>query len=155
MLICTSFAEVGCNWKSIYAAIRTMVSSVTERFQKQPFDADETTREDDFVDPVPADERVPLWMWGSVLILSIIVSCVVMNVQFGQNVGITLLGESGTFLYAGSYLTMLTVTLGQPSCLRSCSVSSGVRARGGRISTLSRPSVCGPFSLSFCQIWCF
>lgn len=103
MLLCTSFAEVGCNWKSIYAAMRTMVSSVTERFQKQPFDADKPTREDEFADPVPADERVPLWMWGSVLILSVILSCVVMSVQFGQNVGVTLLGESGLFLSSCAY----------------------------------------------------
>ncbi|KAH0839377.1 OPT oligopeptide transporter protein-domain-containing protein [Lanmaoa asiatica] len=100
MLLCTSFAEVGCNWKSIYAAIRTMVSSITKRLRKEPLDADKPTREDHFADPVPADERVPLWMWGSVLILSIIVSCVVMGVQFGQNVGITLLAIIFAFLFS-------------------------------------------------------
>ncbi|KAF8552612.1 OPT superfamily oligopeptide transporter [Imleria badia] len=100
MLLCTSFAEVGCNWKSIYAAIRTMVSSVTERFHKQPLGANAPDSKDEIVDPVPTDERVPLWMWGSVLVLSVILSCVVMAVQFGQNVGVTLLAIIFAFLFS-------------------------------------------------------
>ena len=90
MLLCTSFAEVACNARSIYTALRGMVLSVTEKFQQLP-SGDKT--KDEIFDPVPENERVPLWMWGSVLLTSIIISCVVMGVQFGQNVGITLLGE--------------------------------------------------------------
>ncbi|KAG6375317.1 OPT oligopeptide transporter protein-domain-containing protein [Boletus reticuloceps] len=101
MLLCTSFAEVGCNWKSIYAAVRTMASPVTERFYKHSLDgADAPTSKDEIVDPVPASERVPFWMWGSVFILSVIISCVVMGVQFGQNVGITLLAIIFAFLFS-------------------------------------------------------
>jgi hypothetical protein len=51
---------------------------------------------DDIVDPVPEHERVPFWAWGSVLVLSMIITCVIMGVQFGQNVGVTLLGVSST-----------------------------------------------------------
>lgn len=110
MLLCTSFAEVGCNWRSIYAAIRTMVSPVMERFHKGPLGEDARASEDEIVDPVPADERVPLWMWGTVLILSAILSCVVMGVQFGQNVGVTLLGGSAYFFFiGGAGLTCLAI----------------------------------------------
>jgi hypothetical protein len=52
---------------------------------------------DDVVDPVPEHERVPFWAWGSVLVLSTIVTCVVMGVQFGQNVSVTLLGVLSTY----------------------------------------------------------
>ncbi|KAF8432214.1 OPT oligopeptide transporter protein-domain-containing protein [Boletus edulis BED1] len=100
MLLCTSFAEVGCNWKSIYAAMRTMALPVTQRFKHSLDGADAPTSKEEIVDPVPASERVPFWMWGSVLILSIIISCVVMGVQFGQNVGITLLAIIFAFLFS-------------------------------------------------------
>jgi hypothetical protein len=53
-------------------------------------------KEDDVADPVPEHEHVPFWAWSSVLVLSTIVTCVVMGVQFGQNVGVTLLGVSAS-----------------------------------------------------------
>ncbi|KAF9239493.1 OPT oligopeptide transporter protein-domain-containing protein [Melanogaster broomeanus] len=82
---------------SIFAAVRTMSGAVKERFRNQPFDK---RAEDEFVDPVPEHERVPLWLWGSVLLASVIVTCVVMGVQFGQNVGITLLAIIFSFLFS-------------------------------------------------------
>lgn len=48
---------------------------------------------------------MPLWMWGSVLLASIIISCVDMDIQFGQNVGVTLVGKRcayPTLLFAHS-----------------------------------------------------
>ncbi|KAF8841630.1 OPT superfamily oligopeptide transporter [Paxillus ammoniavirescens] len=97
MLLCASFAEVACNWKSVYVSVRTMTGAITERFQRQPFDH---RPEDEIIDPVPDHERVPLWMWSSVLIASVIITCVVMGVQFGQNVGITLLAIIFAFLFS-------------------------------------------------------
>ncbi|KAH7882089.1 OPT oligopeptide transporter protein-domain-containing protein [Phlebopus sp. FC_14] len=97
MLLCASFAEVGCNWRSMYAAMRTLASAVMERFQRQPF---EKSIDDEFADPIPESERVPLWLWGSVLSASIIVTCIVMGVQYGQNVGITLLAIIFAFLFS-------------------------------------------------------
>ena len=44
-------------------------------------------------------------MWGSVLLASIIISCVDMDIQFGQNVGVTLVGKRcayPTLLFAHS-----------------------------------------------------
>jgi len=52
--------------------------------------------EEDVLDPVPEHERVPFWAWGSLLVISTIITCVVMAVQFGQNVGVTLLGTSAS-----------------------------------------------------------
>ncbi|KIJ61696.1 hypothetical protein HYDPIDRAFT_31028 [Hydnomerulius pinastri MD-312] len=97
MLLCASFAEVGCNWKSVYAAMRSLAGAVGERFQRQPFSE---RPEDEIVDPVPENERVPLWLWGSVLVASIIITCAVMGVQYGQNVGITLLAIVFAFLFS-------------------------------------------------------
>ncbi|KAG1791105.1 OPT oligopeptide transporter protein-domain-containing protein [Suillus plorans] len=93
MLICASFAEVACNWRSLYAAIRSAFGMILQRFSKDGV-------VDEIVDPVPEHERVPFWAWGSVLVLSTIVTCVVMGVQFGQNVGITLLAIVFSFLFS-------------------------------------------------------
>lgn len=60
--------------------------------------------EDEIVNPVPADERVPFLMWGSVLMLTVII---VMGVQFGQNVGITLLGGSAPIFRLGARADVL------------------------------------------------
>lgn len=117
MLLCTSFAEVGCNWKSIYAAVRTMISPIAERFQKESFDGDTFKKEDGIEDPVPEHERVPLWMWGSVLILSILISCVVMGVQFGQNVGITIVGGFGPVCVYVVVLTLFFFLSSHPLCV--------------------------------------
>jgi len=89
MLLCASFAEVACNWKSLYAAMRSACGTLLQRFSKNS-----ESVEDDVFDPVPQHERVPFWTWGSLLVVSTIVTCVVMGVQFGQNVGVTLLGVS-------------------------------------------------------------
>jgi hypothetical protein len=64
-----------------------------------------TSDEDDVYDPVPEHEQVPFWAWGSVFVASIIVTCVVMGVQFGQNVGVTILGETGYYFVGGTSLT--------------------------------------------------
>ncbi|KAG1821376.1 OPT oligopeptide transporter protein-domain-containing protein [Suillus variegatus] len=93
MLICASFAEVACNWRSLYAAIRSAFAMILQRFSKDGV-------VDEIVDTVPEHERVPFWAWGSVLVLSTIVTCVVMGVQFGQNVGITLLAIVFSFLFS-------------------------------------------------------
>jgi hypothetical protein len=87
MLLCASFAEVACNWRSLYAAMRSACGMLLQRFSKNDI-------QDDVLDPVPEHERVPFWAWGSLLVLSTIVTCTVMGVQFGQNVGVTLLGVS-------------------------------------------------------------
>ncbi|KAG2151124.1 OPT oligopeptide transporter protein-domain-containing protein [Suillus bovinus] len=93
MLLCASFAEVACNWKSLYGAMRSAFGMLLQRFSKDGV-------VEDVVDPVPEHERVPFWAWGSVLVLSTIVTCVVMGVQFGQNVGITLLAIVFSFLFS-------------------------------------------------------
>ncbi|KAJ8592372.1 OPT superfamily oligopeptide transporter [Rhizopogon salebrosus TDB-379] len=95
MLLCASFAEVGCNWKSLYAAMRSACGTLLRRFSK-----DSVSAVDDVFDPVPEHERVPFWAWGSLLVVSTIVTCVVMGVQFGQNVGATLLAIVFSFLFS-------------------------------------------------------
>jgi hypothetical protein len=91
MLLCTSFTEVACNWKSIYSAARIAIGTLTERFYGG---SHEKNNIEEIVDPVPPEDRVPFFLWAGVLVASIVVTCIVMGVQYGQNVGITILGET-------------------------------------------------------------
>ncbi|EGN94830.1 hypothetical protein SERLA73DRAFT_114279 [Serpula lacrymans var. lacrymans S7.3] len=100
MLLCASFAEVACNWRSLSAAGRIAFQGLMERFHFGSRVAGGTDQKEEFFDPVPEHERVPFWIWGSVLVASIIVTCTVMGVQFQQNVGITLLAIIFSFLFS-------------------------------------------------------
>lgn len=91
MLLCTSFTEVACNWKSIYSAARFAIGALSERFSGHTYEKND---EEEIVDPVPPEDRVPFWLWGGVLVASIVITCSVMGVQYGQNVGITILGKT-------------------------------------------------------------
>lgn len=90
MLLCASFSEVACNWRSLYTAMRSAFGMF------RPRRCSRDIVEEDVLDPVPEHERVPFWAWGSLLVISTIITCVVMAVQFGQNVGVTLLGTSAS-----------------------------------------------------------
>ncbi|KAG2131669.1 OPT oligopeptide transporter protein-domain-containing protein [Suillus clintonianus] len=94
ILVCASLAEVGCNWKSFYLGMRSALGPLLQWFSQT------TVEDDNVVDPVPEHERVPLWAWSSLLVISVIVTCIVMNVQFGQNVGVTLLAIIFAFLFS-------------------------------------------------------
>ncbi|KAH7915483.1 OPT oligopeptide transporter protein-domain-containing protein [Hygrophoropsis aurantiaca] len=97
MLLCTSFAEVACNSKTLFLAARNAMHTMLGRFRM--FSGDDDAK-DAIFDPVPEEERVPLWLWGSVLLTSIVITCIVMGVQFGQNVGVTLLAILFAFLFS-------------------------------------------------------
>jgi len=110
MLLCASFTEVACNWRSLFAAaisayhnLRTHV--LASRISSSSLDSEGDEEKDkaevvEIVDPVPANEQVPLWLWGGVLSASIVVTCIVMGVQFGQNVGITILAIMFAFIFS-------------------------------------------------------
>jgi len=79
--------------------MRSACGMLLQRFSKN-------TVEDDVFDPVPEHERVPFWAWGSLLVISTIITCVVMGVQFGQNVGVTILGISALWYKVRLRLTL-------------------------------------------------
>lgn len=97
MLLCTSFTEVACNWKSIYSAARIAIGALTKRLHGDSY---EKNNVEEIVDPVPPEDRVPFLLWGGVLVASIVVTCIVMGVQYGQNVGITILAIVFAFLFS-------------------------------------------------------
>ncbi|EPQ54853.1 OPT oligopeptide transporter [Gloeophyllum trabeum ATCC 11539] len=98
MLLCASFAEVGCNFKSIITTVKQMIVPHIARLRK----TEDTKIAEDYVieDPAPPHEQVPLWLWTGGVVISTIVSVVVMGVQFNQNAGVTLLAIVFAFLFS-------------------------------------------------------
>lgn len=112
MLLCTSFTEVVYNWKSIYSAARIATGALMERLHEDSY---EKNNIEEIVDIVPPEDRVPFLLWGGVLVTSIVVICTVMGVQYGQNVGITILGET-RFLHCDQCLNVRVQPLSSHSC---------------------------------------
>ncbi|TFK48797.1 OPT oligopeptide transporter [Heliocybe sulcata] len=97
MLLCASFAEVFCNFKSIITAVKHMIVPLIAKLRKTDI---KVAEEYLIQDPAPPHEQVPIWLWTGGIVLSTIVSMVVMALQFGQNAGVTLLAIIFAFLFS-------------------------------------------------------
>ncbi|EMC91390.1 hypothetical protein BAUCODRAFT_80544 [Baudoinia panamericana UAMH 10762] len=97
LLLAGSFAELAANWKAILGSFAALVEPLTNRFRKGRggmYDQDQIE------EPCPPSELVPTWMWGGGIILSIVFTCIIMGVQWGQNVGVTILAIFFAFLFS-------------------------------------------------------
>lgn len=61
LLLCGSFAEIGANYKTLYASMVSLVEPLFRRFRKQELKFDEA---DLIQEPCDPSELVPMWMWG-------------------------------------------------------------------------------------------
>ena len=96
LLLCGSFAELGANYRTLWASFLALTSPIFRRFGYGV----EVDENDLIYDPAPPHEQVPWWMWTGGLVLSAIFSCVVLGFQYGQNVGVTILGIVFAFLFS-------------------------------------------------------
>jgi len=95
LLLCGSFAELGANYKTLWASLVQMLSPVFKIFRKFKIS------EDDLIyDPAPAHEQVPWWMWSGGITISIFFTCIVLGFQYGQNVGVTILSIVFAFIFS-------------------------------------------------------
>ena len=97
LLLAGSFSEVGANYKTIYASIVQLFEPLFRRFRKSDVKYDEA---DLIEEPCTPDELVPMWMWGGGVVLSIIFTCLIMGLQFKQNVGVTILAILFAFIFS-------------------------------------------------------
>lgn len=95
LLLCGSFAELGANYRTLWASFVQMTSPFLSRFRKIEID-----EKDLIYDPAPEHERVPWWMWSGGIVLSIFFSCLVLGLQYGQNVGVTILSILFAFIFS-------------------------------------------------------
>jgi len=96
LLLCGAFAELGANGATLVASFYSLFEPVIRRFSKNK-EIDESLI---IVDPAPQSEQVPWWMWTGGIVLSTFFSCLVLGLQYKQNVGVTLLGIVFAFIFS-------------------------------------------------------
>ena len=95
LLLCGSFAELGANYKTLWASLLQILTPILKRFR--PIHINE---KDLIYDPVPTSEQVPWWLWTGGIVVSIFFTCLVLALQYGQNVGITILSIIFAFIFS-------------------------------------------------------
>jgi hypothetical protein len=110
-MICTSFAELGVQWRIIFAAFKSVWKAIaaggnhvaTKMGRPSAFfekHANQKANEDMVQDPAPIEDQVQLWQWGPPLIIVIIATCVVLGLQYHLNVGLSILAVLLGFIFA-------------------------------------------------------
>ncbi|KAG0151242.1 hypothetical protein CROQUDRAFT_712984 [Cronartium quercuum f. sp. fusiforme G11] len=98
LMLVSSFTELGMNGKKMLSGLGGLVSGafrlVTRRAKKV-----EELDENDTVDPAEG-QLVPVWAWGSLLVASVILTCVVMKLEFKVSLGVTILAIVLGFLFS-------------------------------------------------------
>ncbi len=93
LLLCASFAELGANYKTLWAALVQALAPRFKYFRKAEID-----EKDLIYDPAPKHEQVPWWLWTGGLVVSAFFTCLVLGLQYGQNVGVTILSIVFAFI---------------------------------------------------------
>lgn len=93
LMLFGAFAELGANYKTLWDMLSGVPALLTKRGRDSKFAQQNRIR-----DPAPAHESVPLWMWTGGLTLSIIFTCVVLALQYGVPVGVSLLAILFAFI---------------------------------------------------------
>lgn len=95
LLLCGSFAELGANYRTIWASVVQLLAPISQVFRKINID-----EKDVIYDPAPDNEQVPWWAWTGGIVASTILTCVVLGVQYGQNVGVSILSIIFAFIFS-------------------------------------------------------
>ncbi|USW58464.1 Putative oligopeptide transporter, OPT superfamily [Septoria linicola] len=108
ILMCATFTEVAMNAPALYKGLKLVIAEYAERLPNTRRWAKTKDRADAFLlredheddDPVPPNERVPVWMWASGTLLVVIFTCVVLALQYDMNVGLAILSVVLGFLFS-------------------------------------------------------
>ncbi|KAF4856798.1 putative metal-nicotianamine transporter YSL5 [Colletotrichum siamense] len=113
VMVCASMAELivhwkiiyigfGAGWKSICVSIHTLLMKRNKRvnFFAKVAEREEKLDENAIADPARPDQQVATWIWVTGLFASIILSIIIMALQWEVNVGITILALILAFLFS-------------------------------------------------------
>ena len=95
LLLCGSFAELGANYRTLWASLVQALSPWFRTLRRIEVD-----EKDLIYDPAPLHEQVPVWAWGGGLVISAFFTCLVLALQYGQNVGISILSIVFAFIFS-------------------------------------------------------
>ena len=97
LLLAGSFAELFANYKTLYHSMISLFQPLVRKIRKHDAKVNE---EYVIEEPCPLSELVPTWMWAGGVVLSIIFTCIIMAIQFKQNVGVTILAIFFAFVFS-------------------------------------------------------
>lgn len=103
IMLCSSFAEVAMNGPMLYRGMRRAFFETAEKFPKTRSFAEKHLQADvDHVedDPAPPEEQVPYWAWSIGVLLSIVVSMIVLRLQYQVDPGMTILAVILAFIFS-------------------------------------------------------
>jgi hypothetical protein len=73
---------VACNTTTIVRVVRSAAQEIHNQIRGQA--NDHIDYKDEISDPAPPEEQVPWWMWSTGMLVSIVMTCLVLGLQFGQ-----------------------------------------------------------------------
>lgn len=110
VMIASSFAELGVQYKLIWFALKSawkgiamaMNSGVNKMGKKSTFLEKQSHIKAEHVikDSAPEEDQVQLWQWGPGLIIIIIATCIILGLQYHLDVGMSILAVLLGFVFA-------------------------------------------------------
>jgi len=101
VMLVSSFVELACQWRLIYAGMRPLVlrgrNAVRARRGKPAIVSE---FDEPAYDPMPKSAMVPWWGWVGMFVVSIALTLIILGVSFGVNVGYSILAIVLGFLFS-------------------------------------------------------
>ena len=140
IMVCASMAELFIQYKTIWHAFKTIYthamgginnvmkkrgknSAFLEKQSAKPVTEDHV---EDFATP---EQQVPGWLWGTGIIVTLVVTCAIGAVQYDMNVGLNILASLLGFIFACEFRTAPTFFMGAHADTSFQSFASSAPAR--------------------------
>ncbi|KAF3934514.1 hypothetical protein ABW19_dt0205842 [Dactylella cylindrospora] len=99
-MILVSMAELAFNYKVISAGFVAAYKSIAGGIKKIKNRGHHVEEEIDEKDVFASHEQVPTWMWGSMVIVTSVLICVILGVMYGFPVGVSILSILFAFIFS-------------------------------------------------------
>ncbi|EPS39592.1 hypothetical protein H072_6670 [Dactylellina haptotyla CBS 200.50] len=152
-MILVSMAELAFNYKIISAGFvagyKSAVGGINKlRNRNQPV-AESDQEDDNDKDIFSAHEQVPTWMWGSMVVITTVLICVILGVMYGFPVGVSILSILFAFIFAflaiqctGASDTTPVSTVAKASQLATGGVTKGMHVSIKTAQTINLMAGC-------------
>lgn len=100
IVIVASFTELGCNSKSIYKGLSDLAKETINSIQVRRGKGQKYVVDEALEDPALPEDQVPVWLWSSALVATMILTVIVMSKLFDVEVGVSILAIFLGFLFS-------------------------------------------------------
>jgi len=155
VMICTSFAELGVQYKLVGFAVKSVWKATAE---SGSFVAAKLGKPSAFLekhaaaeskmlvqDPAPEEDQIKLWQWGPSLIIVIVATCIVLGLQYQLNVGLSILAILLGFVFSFLAIQCTGATDMTPltAAAKASQLILGAATKGRAVSVAQRMNLVG------------